>query len=357
VKNYLYNLATDKKEGTIAALFKAVLLILSFIYGLLIRGLVFIRRSRQRRLNCKVISVGNITLGGTGKTCLAEYIALYLKSKGHKVAILSRGYGRRNTHDAIRNTNYEDMGDEPYMLSKKLGEIPVIVDKDRARAANTALREYGADTVILDDGFQQWQIKKDLEIVVIDALHPFGNKHMLPRGILREPLSSLRRADIIVITKTNFNPAVENLKLFLRRINLRVQIFEALHTPVGFYRLDNPDKLLAIDAFKAKKAALFCGIGDPDSFEKLVRTLGVSPGLFFKFADHYDYTRKDLEKIFRRSQEKKIDTIITTEKDAARLLEFSLGNLTVPIFVLSIKLDILRYEDKFHHRLLSLYPR
>jgi len=353
MQRYLYNLATDKYKGFIPALIKAGLFVLSCIYGLSVRFLIFLYHPRAHRLNCKVISVGNITLGGTGKTSLVEYIAHYLKQEGHKVAILSRGYKRKIAQYAIRNTQYETMGDEPYMLSRSLGDTAVIVDVDRVRAARQAIGNHGTDTVILDDGFQQWKIKKDLEIVTIDATNPFGNRYLIPRGILREPLTSLGRADIFILTKTNLKPDTRGLKDFLISINPKAAIFESMHKPVWFYEMDT-GKRLSPQMLKTKTAALFSGIGDPDSFENLILSLGINIGLSFKFRDHYDYSPEDLDKIVQSAKEKNIDTIITTEKDAARLCAVRRTPYAVRILVLRINLQI-KNEQGFHNRLLRLY--
>jgi len=362
MQEYLYKLATDENRGFIAGIIKAFLFILSFIYGSVVRILILFSRLKPHRLNCKVISVGNITLGGTGKTSLVEYIARYLKQQGHKVAILSRGYKRRITQYAIRNTQYATMGDEPYMLSKKLGDIPVIVDANRIRGAKQAIKEYRVDTVILDDGFQQWKIKKDLEITTIDVTDPFGNQHLLPRGILREPLTSLKRSDVFILTKTNLNPDIQDPKDFLSQINPAALILESIHKPLGFCKIDQPGELLNTEIFKGKTVTLFCGIADPDSFEDLIMSLGIKVGLSFSFPDHYNYSQKDLDKITQASKEKNIDTIVTTEKDAARLYairntspaQAGKAQYAIRILILRIELEI-KDEQEFHNRLLQLY--
>ncbi len=275
LRDYLYGLATDKNNGLIASGIKAFLHVFSLIYGLVVIFLAFFYRLRPYRLNCRVISVGNITVGGTGKTSLVEAIARYLQAKGHKVAILSRGYKRRAIVHRPSAIDYESMGDEPFMLSRKLGNIPVVVNKNRIQGAKKAIRRFGADTVILDDGLQQWRIKKDLEIVTIDATQPFGNHRLIPRGILREPLSALKRADIFVLTKTNLAGNIQETRNLLTRISPRVLLAESAHTPVGFLDLKDGN-LLAPDSLKGKSAGLFSGIADPGSFECMVRDLGVN---------------------------------------------------------------------------------
>lgn len=346
MKGYLYSLATDRAKGFIASIIKVFLFIFSLIYGLVVRALILFYRLWPSRLNCKVISVGNITLGGTGKTSLVEFIARYLKQQGHKVVILSRGYKRMHP---------ETMGDEPYMLQMNLKDIPVIADADRIRSGNRAIRDYGADTVIFDDGLQQWRIKKDLEIVTIDATNPLGNRYLLPRGILRQPLSSLKRADVFVLTKTNLNADIEGIKDTLNKLNPSAMIIESIHQPLGFYDINKPQRAFDTETLKGKTAALFSGIGDPDSFEDLIIGLGINIGLSFRFTDHHNYTQEDLERIIKGSGDKNIDTIITTQKDAARLHNLQLTTYNLQLLVLRIGLVIKKDEQGFYDRLLKLY--
>jgi tetraacyldisaccharide 4'-kinase len=356
ISGYLYNLALDNSHGFFATLVKCILFIASFFYGLIVRILIWFHSLKKpSSLNCKVISVGNITWGGTGKTVLVEFIARYLKQKEHKIAILSRGYKKPVTRYPLPVTRCETMADEPYMLSQKLSDVPIIADADRIRAAKKAIIEHAVDTVILDDGFQQWRIKKDLEIVVIDANCPFGNRHMIPRGILREPLSCLSRADIFVLTKTNLAANTSEVKDFLRKINLKAIILESIHKPVGFYRIDSPKELLSLDILKGKTATLFSGIGDPGSFESLIKSLRVNVGLSFRFPDHHQYSSKDLDNIFKDSQNKHSDIMITTEKDAVRIYRLPITHYPLPIFVLRIEIIITKDEERFYNRLLRLY--
>jgi len=355
MREYLYNLATDRKKGFLSGIFKALLFVLSLIYGLIVRILIFINKLKSQRLNVKVISVGNITLGGTGKTSLVEFIARYLKGQGHKVAILSRGYKRKATPYYSAVPSSKTMGDEAYMLFRNLADVPVIIEVDRIKAAGRAAKDFSADTVILDDGLQQWKIKKDLEIVAIDATNPLGNRHLLPRGILREPLSGLRRADMFVLTKTNLEPATKEIKDFLNRINPRAVIIESMHQPMGFYNVEKPGELYGAEVLKGKTVTLFSGIGGPDAFENLITSLDIKVGLSFRFPDHHNYTEKDLEKIISSSRDKNIDTVITTEKDAVRILELGLGDRGLSFFYLRIAMAI-KDEKRFYNRLLQLYP-
>jgi len=347
IDRLLYNFATDKYNGLSAGLAKSFLFLLSLIYGLTVRLLIFLKSRRIRYAACKVISVGNITLGGTGKTPLVRYIAGYLNDHGRKVAILSRGYG-------IGHADPGHAADEPGMLQANLPGIPVIVDPDRMRAARKAIAEFKSDTVILDDGFQQWHIKKDIEIVTIDATNPFGNSHLLPRGILREPLSSLRRADLFVLTKTNLNPDTQDIKDFLLDLNPHAWIIEAFHEPVGFYRFNEPENILPLDYFKGKKVGLFCGIADPDSFEALISSLGAKIGYSRNFRDHHQYKPEDIETLMTEAKERGLQEIITTEKDAVKLAGVKPDNTASGLFVLRIRINT-KDESRFYERLLGIY--
>ncbi|MFH1414088.1 MAG: tetraacyldisaccharide 4'-kinase [Candidatus Omnitrophota bacterium] len=347
MQQYIYNLLTDRSRGFIPGILKFFLFILSFVYGLIIRFLILFYRVKPVRLGVKVISVGNITLGGTGKTSLVEYIAKHLKERGRKVAILTRGYKRENSIS-------ENMGDEAYMLSRKLDRTPVVVDADRIRGAKKAINLHSADTLILDDGFQQWRVVKDLEIVTIDAANPFGNRQMIPRGILREPLSSLKRADIFVLTKTNFSPDIKSIKNLLNIINPQAQVFESVHQAVCFHQLGQDKVSIDRESFRGRRVALFSGIGDPGSFEELVKTIGIKVDLSIRFPDHHSYSQKDIQGVIARSREKSIDTIITTEKDAARLGRLVIDDPKAAIMVLRIELK-LNKDEEFYNRLLKLF--
>jgi len=358
---FFYNLMNDRCQGFFVGVIKLFLFALSLIYCFIVSILIFFNRIFMRKLDVKVISVGNMTLGGTGKTSLVEYIARYLKGQGHKVAILTRGYKKKIQNPLpdrqagkSQIPNCETMGDEPYMLSRNLGDIPVLVDADRIRTAGVAIRDYGVDTVILDDGLQQWKIKKDLEIITIDATNPLGNRHLLPRGILREPLSGLRRADVFVLTKTNLEPATQGIKDFLLKVNPQALLVESTHKPLGFYNIREPHKSFSVEFLRGKTVALFSAIGGPDSFEDLIKNLGAKVGLSFRFRDHHNYTRKDLERIAKDSKARNIDTVVTTQKDATKVSALETEDLGLQILSLQIELEITD-EQRFRNRLLKLY--
>jgi tetraacyldisaccharide 4'-kinase len=348
-EEYLYNLITSKKGGALAFLLKLLLFALSLVYASFTILLAFFYRLRPAKAGCKVISVGNITLGGTGKTCIVEYLALKLGEKGIKTAVISRGYKRDP-----RGTGTQAMGDEPAMLKKKLPQTAVIVDSDRLRAADRAVKEYGVDTAILDDGMQQWRIHKDLEIVAIDALNPFGNCRLLPAGFLREPLSALRRADVFILTRVEPGRDVSALSGRLSRINPGALIVESRHRPQGFGAVCGTHKDLGLDSFKGAAALVFSGIGNPRAFEETVVSLGVRAVKSIRFSDHHRYTQRDMDGIVRDAAHNGTDIVITTEKDAVKIA--ALGTGQVKIFSLNVKLEITRNEAELDRRLFELYP-
>ncbi len=353
-REYLHNLATDKTKGLIPGLVKSLLFILSLVYGLAVKSLMSCSGFRKVRLACRVVSVGNITLGGTGKTVMVELIARYLKEHGHKVAILSRGYKKPGLGSVKSFPSYETMGDEPFMMREKLQDVPVLVDPDRVRSAKKAVFEYAVDTVILDDGLQQWRIEKDLEVVMLDGINFLGNRRCLPRGVLRQPVSTLKNADIFILTNPR-NADLKEKREFLARLNPAALILEAEHSAKGIFCLSRRNELLGVDFFKGKAAALFCGVGNPDSFRVLAQKMAITEGLFFEFPDHYRFAEEDLEIMVQEAREKDIQFLLTTEKDAVRIPLSARKRFGENIFVLAIELKLKDEKQGFFNRLLRIY--
>lgn len=344
----LYNLVTGKIKGPLAAFLRGCLFVLSGIYSGAVVILAGLYRLKPQHLGAKVISVGNITLGGTGKTTLVEYLSAKLSLAGKKVAVLSRGYKRDQSCPGSCG-----LGDEPAMLKERLPQVEVVVNQNRLKAAQTAIRDYASDTLILDDGMQQWKIFKDLEIVTLDAGNPFGNYHLLPAGFLREPLSALRRADIFVLTQIRLGQETGALTAKLKSINPQALIVESRHEVEGFSRLDQGLELINPDSFKGKQAALFSGIGNPEGFENCVKELGINPVKHYRFADHYGYKQEDILAIIKETKENNLEMIITTQKDAVKIRKLRLA--AGGILVLRIKLNLTKNEAEFNRRLLKLY--
>jgi tetraacyldisaccharide 4'-kinase len=316
--------------------FRPVLLPFSFIYYVIIflRNFLYDKGFfRIHSLDAKVISVGNITWGGTGKTPAILYLAEKIASRGHRVVILTRGYGR----------------DEESLFSKIIPDVPVIVGKDRVGSGKAAIEKYSADTVLLDDGFQHRRLKRDLDIVCIDAMDPFGNNRVIPAGSLREGLRGLKRADIFLITRSDLaqKDGIRLLEDRLKKANPESVIVKAVHEAQYFYEFSN-GKALDKDALKHKNIILVSAIGNPYSFEKTILGLGLTVKKHFIFRDHYWYKEKDVSKIKDYCAKNNIDAVITTEKDAVRLKGLS-------FIVLRVCLKVTDNEKGFSDRLSGIY--
>src|SRR6185503_14948563 len=235
------------------------------------------------KLDRPVISVGNITTGGTGKTPLVEYVARMIASHGKKVCILTRGYGRKDPHlQVIVSDGYDvlaspsEAGDEPYLLATKLaGQAAVISSADRIAAGEEAIKDFGTEVFVLDDGFQHLRLARDLNIVCIDATNPWGGGRLLPYGRLRESLEGMSRADCVVLTRCDQVESVETLREEVRELTSGKPMFESLMRPVRVTSLKNGSGTLVPPA----RVAAFCAVGNPDSFFRNVRQLGFEIGL------------------------------------------------------------------------------
>jgi tetraacyldisaccharide 4'-kinase len=355
LKQYLYELAMDKINGFIPFILKFFLSLLSLIYGLIVRLLIKHGLKHQVDLGIKVISIGNITVGGTGKTQAVSLVADFLKQQGKSCCILTRGYKRRAAGDGI-GADYATLGDEGFMLKNKLG-ITVIAGRDRQKSAVYARKKAKFDVFILDDAFQQWRIKKDLEILMINSNNPFGNGFMLPRGILREPLDSLKRAQMIILTKTDSSDIVLQIKKKITDINNRCLILESTQQVSRVYKLWNKESLSDNETALLKNSAitLACAIGDPESFRKTASQLGLKVELFLVFTDHHHFSKKDLELIARESKKRDISNVAITEKDASRIGDEALTGLGINILVICVDLEIKKDEEQFYGRLCRVF--
>lgn len=352
MREYFYRLATDQENTPFAKIIKVFLLWLSFFYGLAVKAVSWGYKNnliKSCTLPRKVISVGNITLGGAGKTPFVEFLVGVLKEKNIKSVILSRGYGAHNPDGA---------SDEVLLLRGSLAGVPVIVGRDRVASGLQALKDHAANVVVLDDGFQHWRLKRDLDIVLIDATQPFGNGELIPRGILREPLSSLRRAHVFVLTKTNWAKDTFKLKQHLSKINPPCPIVEAIHEPIGLSDLLDNNQPRPLSLLNGKSACAFCGIADPKSFERILQDLGVEVARIFSFMDHHRYTQQDTAAIIQFCKASHLEWVVTTQKDAAKLSPF-LNDFRRPLNLLSvqIKIRILRGNDELFTRISSLWDR
>ncbi len=324
--------------------YRYFLLPFSFIYYIVVSLRTFFYRCgifKQYVLDARVISVGNITWGGTGKTTTVLFILEALLKRAQKVAILTRGYGE----------------DEQKLISGAAKGGLVLVGKDRVKSGREAIARHSVDTILLDDGFQYRKLKRDLDIVCIDATRPFGNGWLIPAGSMREGLGVLKRANIFLITKVDLvqdKKVLQALEEKLRNINPKAAIVKSVHEAQHFYKLSN-GQLVDVETLKNKNIALLSAIGNPDSFEKTVLSLGLKFKKHFIFRDHHWYTEKDLKKIEDYCSKNGISAIITTEKDAVKLKALSYQLSAISFFVLPIKLQIIENEQGFYSRLSGIY--
>ncbi len=281
----------------------------------------------SRRLPCPVISVGNLSVGGTGKTPLTVMLAGMLKANGYRPAILSRGYGRhgREKIDIIsdggrRYGSPGEAGDEPFLMTELLGNVPVIVGADRFLSGKKAIVNFDVDLLILDDGFQHRCLHRDVDICLVEMRRPFGNGFLLPAGPLREPASALKRADIIVVTGNS--QRYEGALLFpgMKLPVAPPSVFYCWRRPVAV--LDGQRSLRPISVLDGKGIYAFAGIGNPFSFRETIESLGGRILGFSPYPDHHAFERRDLARIREEARLLGADLILTTEKDGARLREF-----------------------------------
>lgn len=295
------------------------------------------------RVPCPVISIGNITLGGSGKTPVTELAVRTLRDLGGRPAIVSRGYGRqtRGVHvvsdrESLR-LGARDAGDEPRLLAERLPGVPVVVGENRLAAGRIAAEHCAANAIVLDDGFQHRTIAKDLEVVVVNGQAPWGNARLFPRGMLREPLTALGRAHIIVVTNPPSAADVEAVTQEVRRHNAVAPVLSGVYEVVEAHDLDSGRRMPA-DALSGRRLLAFAGLGTPQGFADTLRATGVrAPGLV-EFPDHHWYASADIADLARQAIAIGAEGLITTEKDAVRLR--GLPAPSVPLWVLSVRLRL-----------------
>jgi len=332
--------------------------VISSFYGLGVRARLFLYGTgflRGARLPCKVISVGNITLGGTGKTPAVEYVAKLLKKEGMDVVVLSRGYGGRvrGKFGVVSDGNrlllpFREAGDEPYMLAQRLGDIPILVGRRRDLSGRYACAHFHPHAAILDDGFQHLGVKRDVNILLVDSQAGFGNGYLFPRGPLREPLNQLSRADLFIITKVEELDTCGELEERIKSHKKKAIIFHSNYSPDHLTEL-NGGKRLPLGYLKERQIAALSGIANPAYFRYLLERAGAKVEDEIVFPDHHVYSRRDIPIIQRGMH--KAECIVTTEKDAAKLSGVIKGDF--PTMSLGINLNIIE-KDHFKRLLLDL---
>jgi len=349
LRSFAADVASGLRTGLIPTLLMFLLVPLSVVYGLVMvcrNALYRLRILRSSSLPRPVISVGNLTTGGTGKTPFVEMLARWLKADRHRPALLSRGYA---------TPPGATMNDEARLLARRAVELPHFCGKDRLAQGRKAIADAEADCLILDDGFQHRRLRRDLDLVLIDALIPFGNRQLLPAGTLREPVDSLRRADAIVLTRVGAGPPerVESIRRSLAKVAPSVPVFEADHAPVAWRCGQESHPPEWIDG---KSVLTFCGLGNPRGFEETVRHLGARIVATRRFPDHYWYEDADLEALTDAATEAGAERLVTTEKDAARL---PAGGHEETVCVLEIEMQMRQGEAELRqllHRTLRDEP-
>ncbi len=330
------------------------------------RWLYNFRILRDKTLGVQVIAIGNLTVGGTGKTPVVEKFARELQSAGRKVAILSRGYRSkpvpihtkflnkillREDHTPPRIVSdgksllldSELAGDEPYMLASNLKDVVVLVDKDRVKSGRYAIEKYGCDTLLLDDGFQYWNLRgRRHDVVLIDRQQPFGNEHLLPRGTLREPPSHLARAHTIFITKSDGQTA--ELRERIAKLNSTAAVIECVHQPLYFEDVFTGERK-GLELLAGKKVASLSGIAQPESFEQSLVNLGGELVYSKRFADHHRFSQQEILNTINRAKKRQAEMIVTTQKDAVRFPKIDRRDL--PFYFMRVEIKIVAGANDF----------
>jgi tetraacyldisaccharide 4'-kinase len=371
VETFVLEVILEQRRGKGAAVVRSLLFVLSkgFHLAIKFRRFLYARRLfRDSTLGVQVIAIGNLTVGGTGKTPVVEKFARELKDQGRNVAILSRGYRSKPPplHERLLNKllfredrtpprvvsdgrslllDSEMAGDEPYMLASNLKDVVVLVDKDRVKAGRYAIEKFGCDTLLLDDGFQYWKLAgRRRDIVLIDCQQPFGNEHLLPRGTLREPPSHLTRAHFIFITKSDRDTA--RLRARITRYNASAGIIECIHNPLYFEDVFTGERH-GLDLVRGRKVASLSGIAQPESFEQsLVNLLEADLVYSKRFADHHRFKQQEVINAINRSKKKQAEMIITTQKDAVRFPKLDRRDL--PMLFVRVEIKILHGARDFN---------
>lgn len=369
LEQFAIDVILERRKGPRAAFLRLILHGLSHIYRVLVLLRLKLYRSRilrEHNLGCLVVSIGNLTVGGTGKTPVVEKFARALTEGGRNVAILSRGYKsvKRPLLERLKNKlagrseinpprlvtdgkslllDSKTAGDEPYMLANNLKGVVVIVDKDRVKGGLHAIRNHRVDTLLLDDGLQYLRLRHRLDIVLVDRYAPFGNEYLLPRGTLREPPRNLRRASYIFITKCNGDPNDELVKR-IRKYNRTAEIIECNHQPLYLENIISRERR-PLEDLEGTFIGTISGIAVPESFEAGLGQLGARIEVTRRYTDHHRYTGHEIDSFINRCIDRDLEMIVTTEKDSVRFPR--LESSDIPIYFLRVEIGILSNEESF----------
>jgi tetraacyldisaccharide 4'-kinase len=371
LEQYFLEIIDERRYSRIDMITRGALFVVSRVYRRIVqfRHWIYDKRVfRNKALGCLVVSIGNLTCGGTGKTPVVEVFAKTLSQKGRRVAVLSRGYRSKDRpfleklkskfsskrHEVPPRIvsdgknlllNSENAGDEPYMLASNLKDVVVLVDKDRVKAGLYAISEFESDTLILDDGFQYLHLKPRLNIVLVDSTQPFHNHHVLPRGLLREPIKNIRRADYIFLTKSNGGRHLRHIKTFLRKHNRRAEIIECCHEPKHLEDVYVKGKQFPLETLKGKKIASLSGIANPQSFEDFLLRFDAEIVHKERFVDHHRYHQQEIIDFINQAKDAGAEMILTTEKDAVRFPR--LDRRDIPVLFMRVEIGIISGQENF----------
>lgn len=338
---------------------KTILYAFSLLYRLIIslRNRLYDHKIfSEKKLACPVISVGNITVGGTGKTPCVIWLTRMLQEEGFRPAVLSRGYGGKSAAPVNIVSDGENIllsaaeaGDEPYLIARSLPGIPVITGPQRILTGNKAIENFGSDILICDDAFQHRRIFRDINLALLDSEKPWGNGYLLPRGELREPVTALRRADAFLLTRADEVKKISAIPGKLAQAE-NIPVFLSTHKIVDIV-CGNGGKHLSLAELKDKKVCAFAGIARPDSFQSAIKQAGAKLVSFDIFSDHHRYSPEELKKIRNNFLRNNADLLITTEKDGMRLTEFP--EFLAGIYLLRVKLAIIPDENALKNFILG----
>ena len=342
------DLVSGRRRGVWAGLLRLGLRLAEVPYGWAVRwrNWRYDRNpAKHRRAGVPVLSVGNLTLGGTGKTPMVEWLARWFRHHGIRVTVISRGYGAAA---GARN-------DEALELEQKLPDVPHLQNPDRVAAANTAVEKFDCQLILLDDAFQHRRIGRDLDVVLLDALEPFGFGHVFPRGTLREPLRGLRRAQVVALSRADMLPHVgrEDVRRHVLLYAPEAVYVELTHAPRALISAGGQDEPL--DSLADQPVAAFCGIGNPAGFRHTLKTCGYRVVDFREFPDHHPYSRADVESLARWADGQEVAAVLCTHKDLVKLGVDRLGRR--PLWAVGVGLEFITGQESLEAKLLALLPR
>ena len=340
IKVYMLSIMRNKRGGIFAFFVKAFLRVLSWVYALAVKIVDYGYTSgvrKKHKMSVPVISVGNITLGGTGKTPFTMMLADHFRAIGKSPAVLIRGYGT----------------DEKKMLRDELPDVPIFVGQDRARSAGKAVAD-GRDVLLLDDGFQHRRIMRDLDILMLDSASLMDEMFLFPRGTLREPLTSLERADILVLSKIDKLDKGQKEEVIdkLNKIVSGKPLITARHKPV--FLSDVTGAGYPAENLSGQNVCVVSGIADPGYFSFMVSNLGATVARRLDYADHHNHSQKDIDRIYKAASGGNIDSIITTKKDYVKMRLLDLSRIEEKLFILDIAMEIIEGKEDFLGRLDSV---